>query len=110
MKTYSDKFQCTGCGCCCRRVDKVLYIHQFLPEEIKKDLFFPYSHTDGVCEKLTDDGKCSIYNERPLICNFEESRKYFDMDDYEFNKIVVPSCMEMIEEDNMPEKFKFFLD
>jgi hypothetical protein len=109
MNTYQDKFKCTGCGCCCKRIDKVLAIAETLPEDMKEDLAFPYSHNNGVCEKLNEEGKCSIYNERPLICNFEESRKYFGFTDYEFNKIVVPSCNEMMEEDNVSPEFKIIL-
>ena len=39
---------------------------------------FPYAATpEGACEKLVD-GKCSVYEKRPLICNMEAMyNKYY---------------------------------
>lgn len=38
-------------------------------------LTFPYkTDASGVCEKLVD-GKCSVYEDRPLLCNVKELGK-----------------------------------
>lgn len=49
------KFDCKGCGTCCRN----------LPTH---PLFAGMHNGDGVCFKLVDN-KCSIYEDRPLVCN-----------------------------------------
>ena len=52
-------FQCDRCGLCCQRVG----------------LSSVYKHLDrgdGICRYYEDaTRKCSIYDERPLICNVE---------------------------------------
>lgn len=37
-----------------------------------ENAYFPYSHKNGVCEKLTENNHCSIYDNRPIICNIEK--------------------------------------
>lgn len=67
------EFPCTGCGACCMAVGAVIEnIDKYSGpqrEELEK---FPYkAKKDGSCEKLID-GSCSVYNDRPTICNIEE--------------------------------------
>jgi len=61
----SLKFDCTGCGSCCRRVG------EYLGELQKRG--FPYkAKEDGrTCEMLGDDNKCAVYKNRPDVCNIE---------------------------------------
>lgn len=58
-------FPCSGnkCSACCRRVGDIL--------SKLRELGFPYGvKEDGkTCEKLTDNGDCSVYSARPDICN-----------------------------------------
>ena len=64
-------FPCTGCGCCCRVIswaDDVV-----VRDDPDHPLYFPYTHKNGVCEKLIDN-KCSVYETRPMMCRIEESR------------------------------------
>jgi len=58
-------FGCTGCGSCCKRVGDNLAAHQ------KNG--FPYGvKEDGrTCEKLGEDNKCMVYENRPDMCNVE---------------------------------------
>ena len=48
------EFNCSGCGICCVIAGK----SGLMPA---KD--------DGSCKYLTDENKCSIYDERPELCN-----------------------------------------
>lgn len=54
--TEKWEYPCDKCGACCRKVGLV--------EEMKK-----YDRGDGVCKYLTEDNLCSIYDNRPKICN-----------------------------------------
>jgi hypothetical protein len=58
-------FPCTGCGCCCKVInwaDKIV-----VRDDPDHPLYFPYTHNEGVCEKLIDN-KCSVYETRPALC------------------------------------------
>lgn len=56
-------FQCDRCGKCCRNLDKSpIYKHMH--------------KGDGVCHYLSGN-KCSIYEERPLICRIDDSYEVF---------------------------------
>ena len=92
-------FPCTGCGACCKRIEKAVnYVKQFN----KKELDFPYSWDEnGACEKLGDDGKCGVYDDRPTLCRVDEMEKYFDMSREEYFDWNINSCNQMIEEDGL---------
>lgn len=49
-------FNCWNCTACCRLCNKI--------EELKQ-----YDRGDGTCINLTSDNLCSIYENRPEICN-----------------------------------------
>lgn len=52
-------FQCDMCGLCCKSVGT-------------SDIYKHFDRGDGTCRYYEDDTrKCSIYAERPLICNVE---------------------------------------
>ena len=92
------KFPCTGCGCCCKRVGTV---KQFLTEEE-----FPYnSNEDGSCEMLIDD-KCSVYDNRPDICDVYKMFLKSDMDIKEYYKLNIEQCNKFMDEDNIPLNFR----
>lgn len=102
------KFLCSGCGECCRRIGN-------LSKEDKKRLDFPYDQkSDGSCEKLDENGKCTVYDSRPSICNVEKTfdkyhkpkgRKRVDVY-IEENKI----CNQMIKQAKLDEKYLLSLD
>jgi hypothetical protein len=71
-------FNCSSCGACCKKVDLYTAIDQQ-----NEDLKFPFSHKNGVCEKLNEDNTCSVYNERPLICNIGKLLDYMGVKDKE---------------------------
>lgn len=53
-------FACNGCGACCR---KVKFLHPDWP-----------TRPDGACIHLTQDNRCAIYENRPLVCRVDEGR------------------------------------
>lgn len=71
-------FECKMCGMCCRNIKR--YKEQVYP--ILKELLggaipnFEIKDIDGVCIHLTEDNRCSIYAQRPILCNTE---KMFDL-------------------------------
>ena len=63
------KFICTQCGCCCRNVQRWIDSIPILAELLDiPSIEFPYKHDNGVCEKLSKDNTCTIYNQRPMLC------------------------------------------
>jgi Fe-S-cluster containining protein len=72
-------FNCTGCGLCCQKIAKVLVTPMpttWMQEAVDA---FPYKGDEnGVCEKLVDN-KCSVYEDRPLLCNIERMADELDI-------------------------------
>lgn len=56
-------FNCERCGCCCRNLDK-------------SDIYAPLNRGDGVCKYLKGND-CSIYKNRPVLCQIDESYEKF---------------------------------
>ena len=101
-----NKFPCTGCGSCCRRVDKVIETINSIENDYVREMFkFPYNQVDGVCEKL-ENNKCSIYENRPLICDSHICRRFLDVTQEEFNKSMIPLCNKMMDEDNIDISYR----
>ena len=78
-------FFCDKCGSCC----KVL---KFIPE------LSEYDRGDGICKYLKDN-LCTIYTNRPEICNVEKTYKRFS-DKYskeEYYKLVAEYCKKLKE-------------
>jgi hypothetical protein len=45
------------------------------------------------CEKLTEDNRCSVYEDRPEICNTEKLRPYFQIfTDEEYDYLNRQAC------------------
>jgi len=91
-------FPCTGCGCCCKRVGLV---KPFLTEKE-----FPYNADEnGVCEKLIDN-KCSIYDNRPDVCNIYKMALKSSLPIEEYYNISVKACNDFMDNDNVPLNFR----
>jgi Fe-S-cluster containining protein len=101
-KKIMNNFPCTGCGACCRRIKSA--VSNFMDAGINME--FPYQWDEnGVCEMLTEDNKCSVYEDRPLICNIEKFAEVFDIDKQKFFIENIAACNILIKEDNLPEEF-----
>jgi len=97
-------FPCTGCGACCRVIswaDDVV-----VRDDPEHPHYFPYTHKDGVCEKLGPDNKCTIYETRPLICRIEDSCKYFGHDPEEYYTINIKGCHKLIDQLGLGDEWK----
>lgn len=55
---------CTKCGECCRHIGHI--------PSMKK-----YAKEDGSCKFLGEDNLCTIYEERPTICNVAKVYEQF---------------------------------
>ena len=97
-------FPCTGCGACCKVIswaDEII-----VRDDPEHPYYFPYTHKEGVCEKLGEDNRCTIYETRPLICRIEESCEYFGRDKQKYFELNIKGCHEIIDKLGMDEKWK----
>lgn len=59
-------FKCDQCGECCKNLDK-------------SPIYVELDTGNGICKYLNGN-KCSIYDERPLLCRVDESYEHFFKD------------------------------
>jgi Fe-S-cluster containining protein len=110
-------FPCTGCGVCCKRAGRAVDIAKQLLREGNTNIYvqdvaafpFPYDQT-GRCSQLTDDNKCKVYKDRPLICNIKQvwvkhhqADGIISLDNYYLSAAML--CNEMMKEENVDENF-----
>lgn len=104
-------YPCTGCSECCRRVQSVLELsheHPVMQELVRR---FPYqTRDDGACEMLTKEGRCSVYESRPLLCNIKMGGQLLKMDEMEWYRLNQVGCNLMIREAGLDESFLVSLD
>lgn len=100
-----DKFPCTSCGLCCQRIHTLKeFSIKLALEKNLPDVEFPYNHLDGVCEKYLD-GKCSIYESRPTICNVDKMQEILKIDKPMFYRMNANACNYFIKESGLDESF-----
>ena len=58
---------------------------------------------------LTDDGLCSVYDKRPLLCNLKLAAVLLGLHDADWMKMQADECNRMIDEAGLDEKFKVLL-
>lgn len=104
-----NKFPCTQCGACCRRISRAIEFVKTMSPEKQKMFAFPYTHTDGICDMLVDN-KCSVYEDRPLLCNIERVARVLDLSMNMFQRANIEACNKMMDEDNMPEHYRIKQD
>lgn len=93
-------FNCKKCGCCCSligiTIEKAKKVNDNTYNLFTKELLkFPYEYNSfGVCEKLDVNNNCTIYENRPDICNVEKlHKKYFScIDKNKFFEINFMAC------------------
>ena len=79
------KFECDCCGICCKNIKHVPQLQK-------------YDNGNGECIYLTEDNKCSIYNNRPEICNVDlmYQKKYSNFySKDEFYKLNYEVCIQL---------------
>lgn len=80
-------FICTKCGMCCRNIDLI--------PELKE-----YDIGNGTCVYLSENNLCTIYDDRPEICNVDKmfEKKYkMIMTREEYEKINEEGCKALLE-------------
>lgn len=98
-------FPCTKCGACCRRIKQV--VENIGAVTKNSPYYFPFLWNEaGHCEKLTETGRCSVYPKRPLICNVKNMSEHFNIPIDQFINDNISYCNKLIEDDQMPRKFK----
>ena len=72
-------FPCTQCGLCCKNVRNALTWD--MPDWLKPAVdAFPKDWVldDGSCAKMVGN-QCSVYEDRPLLCNLDKAHDELDM-------------------------------
>jgi len=100
-------FPCTSCGQCCRHIKDILSNSESFPTVVK-DLIdrFPYDvNPDGSCSMLNEEGLCSVYENRPIMCNVDLMGELLHQDTTEWYRINADSCNKMINAANLDPKY-----
>ena len=109
MQSKNDDivFPCSGCGSCCKRIDRVNESMQGDFLEKYPETRFPYQHEGGRCEKLSDDNQCTVYEDRPIVCDVSRMKKYYpSLSDKQFININIDICNSMMDEDKIDSSYR----
>ena len=60
---------------------------------------------NGACKMFVND-MCSVYDDRPDICKVEEMAKKNNIPKEIYYKMAIDVCNNMMDEDNIPLKFR----
>lgn len=112
VKKESKPFPCTSCGACCMNVGKMLDIYEDLGvKDPTSDMFFPHKiYKTGRCSKLNKDNQCSVYDNRPEICNMAKMQERLNIPSKEFEEMNIAGCNSLMDEMNIPLKFRIPVD
>jgi len=91
-----SNFPCTSCGACCRTIKNIEFLKDF-------------DRGDGSCKHLGKDNQCSIYHDRPLLCNIEKAYEeifsaYLSLEEYYL--LNAKACNELQEQKGINESFR----
>ena len=109
----TNSFGCVSCGLCCTRIrhaqQNLDKMPPFEAEAMKK---FPYAtKEDGSCAKLGEDGKCTVYETRPLVCDMNRMYNKFyrprGLSKTEWQNMNAAACNSMLEQANRTERVNF---
>lgn len=94
-----EDFKCSICGRCCLNIDKVINQLSEIATIIgSENAHFPYSHKNGRCENLSNNNRCTIYDDRPIICNTDKLVKIISektgADFYLVRKLIIEQTVE----------------
>lgn len=103
-----DDFPCTSCSLCCKKLNNVFNNLKELrkyPVMFAAVLDFPYDVAeDGSCSMLVN-GKCSVYEDRPLLCNVRELGERMGVDRKTWYRLSADACNTMIRESDLDDSF-----
>ena len=98
------EFPCTQCGQCCRNIqwklDNTVGILRELADR------FPYDvNSDGSCSMLQENGTCSVYEDRPILCNLKKMSLIRNIPEKEYYIMVARVCNDLIEEGGLDTSY-----
>lgn len=95
------EFPCSGCGACCRRVADAVRLIGIHPEG--HPLHFPYQWDEsGRCLMLTEDNRCSVYENRPIICDIKRYATLMGIELEDFYRQNISACNSLMESEGLP--------
>ena len=111
-KPDAKPFPCTKCGACCKNAASMLEQYKDLGVmDPKNELFFPHKiHKTGRCSKLNKKGECSVYDDRPTICNMAKMQGVLNIPSKEFEEINIAGCNKLMDDSNVPQEFRIPVD
>lgn len=73
-----NEFDCKKCGACCKFVGFAIEYAKQNPDDssayniLLREFPFKTDNNIGTCEKLGEDGLCTVYEDRPTICRIND--------------------------------------
>lgn len=105
-----DKFPCTGCGCCCKKINVAVDTFNMLTEfdkSLKEEFKFPYYWDEtGRCDMLDENNHCKVYETRPTICNVDNIMDILKIPKKEFYDLNITACNTLMDEMGSPEDLR----
>ena len=102
-----DDFPCTKCGLCCKNVINLYHNKSQFPQKLQVLIDnFPFKvKPDGSCSKLNEDGQCSVYHSRPIICNIKLSAALLNVDLNDFYQLNAQYCNSLIKNAGLSDDY-----
>ena len=91
-------FPCTQCGQCCKQIGAILNNVSIYPTVVQ-DLInrFPYEvNSDGSCSMLSGDNTCSVYQNRPIMCNIKLMGQLLRQPEQQWHQQQADVCNQLI--------------
>ncbi len=101
-------FPCTGCLCCCHSMGLILENKDNL-EPMQRFIAskFPYEvDENGCCTQLTEEGKCAVYDHRPVLCNVRLMSKFSGESEVEYFKKSAKACNQIMDDWGVEEEYR----
>lgn len=95
-----SSFPCTSCGACCKSIKGIEFLKEF-------------DRGDGCCKYLNERNLCSIYDERPLLCNINHAYETIFSASFsveEFYSINADACNKLQASFGIDEHFRVKLE
>ena len=103
-------FPCSSCGLCCKYVG--LALAKPNPDPLIQLLIdkFPFeTDSSGTCEMFVD-GQCSVYDDRPLLCNVKMGGVYLGIEQKTWYSMLAMGCNELIDQYGLDSSYKLPVD
>lgn len=94
-----DKYPCSGCGACCRKVSLAVLGVGVQPKE--HPLHFPYKWDESGCCEMLVGNQCSVYEDRPLMCRVDAVQPFVGMTKKKWYKLNVKACNSLMDKEKL---------